>query len=193
MQLLSGPILRIPLDSQRACLCLQVCLKMTLKLRMISASAPVSLGVAIIPCNFTGTITVTGDGFNQVFTISEPVALQAGYIKRITLDLDKSTHSSKGFPQRLGIIGDSISTFQGMIPSNHKAYYTNPAGSGCDVTTWQQTYWGLLISQYWNCELDMNTSWSSVCLHHRYAYYRRICYICRKNCESLWLPMRRFS
>ena len=129
-----------------------------------TASAPVSLGVAIIPCDFTGTITVTGDGFNQVFTITEPVALQAGYIKRITLDLDKSTHSSKGFPQRLGIIGDSISTFQGMIPSNHKAYYTNPAGSGCDVTTWQQTYWGLLINQYWNCELDMNTSWSGSCV-----------------------------
>lgn len=126
--------------------------------------SPVSLGMAILPCNFTGTITVTGDGFNQVFTISDPLVFQAGYVKHITLDLDKSTHSPKGFPKRLGIIGDSISTFQGMIPSNHKAYYTNPAGSGCDVLTWQQTYWGLLVDSYWNCELDMNSSWSGSCV-----------------------------
>lgn len=62
--------------------------------------------------------------------------------------------------KKVAVIGDSISTFQGMIPSDHRAYYTNPAASGCDVTAWTKTYWGLLINSYWRCELDVNTSWS---------------------------------
>lgn len=64
------------------------------------------------------------------------------------------------FPQRLAVIGDSISTFEGIIPSSHRAYYTDPAEAGCDVTDWTKTYWGLLIQDYWNCSLDVNTSWS---------------------------------
>lgn len=61
----------------------------------------------------------------------------------------------------LAIIGDSISTFQGMIPSDHRAYYTNPAASGCDVTDWTKTYWGYLLNSYWyGMKLDVNTSWS---------------------------------
>ena len=66
----------------------------------------------------------------------------------------------RDFPKRLAIIGDSISTFEGIIPSDHRAYYTNPAASGCDVTDWTKTYWGLLINNYWKCALDVNTSWS---------------------------------
>ena len=64
------------------------------------------------------------------------------------------------FPSRLAIIGDSISTFEGMIPSSHRAYYKNPAVSGCDVTDWTKTYWGHLINDYWHSTLDVNTSWS---------------------------------
>lgn len=64
------------------------------------------------------------------------------------------------FPARLAIIGDSISTFEGIIPSGHKAYYTNPPASGCDVTDWTKTYWGHLINDYWHSTLDVNTSWS---------------------------------
>jgi len=61
----------------------------------------------------------------------------------------------KSFPKKLGIMGDSISSFEGIIPSDHRAYY--PAG---DVDSWEKTYWGVLAKQYWNCELDVNTSWS---------------------------------
>ena len=118
-----------------------------------------SLGAVVLPCNFTGTITVEGDGFSGSISVTQPITLQAGYVKHITVDVDR-TRGSKGFPKRLGIIGDSISTFQGIIPPDHRAYYTNPPASGCDVTSWEKTYWGLLITDYWKCELDVNTSWS---------------------------------
>lgn len=65
--------------------------------------------------------------------------------------------TGKVFPKKLAIIGDSISTFEGVIPSSHRKYYPT---SGCDVDDWKKTYWGLLINDYWKCELDVNTSWS---------------------------------
>ena len=126
------------------------------------ADSPASLGAVVLPCSFTGTITVAGEGYSAVYTIGQ-LALQAGYVKHIEVNLARATvngEEPKGFPLRLGIMGDSISTFQGMIPPNHRTYYTDPPGSGCDVTSWTQTYWGLLITQYWKCELDVNSSWS---------------------------------
>ena len=71
-----------------------------------------------------------------------------------------TTSPTSVFPKRLAIIGDSISTFEGIIPASHKAYYTNPPASDCDVTDWTQTYWGRLINDYWHSTLDVNTSWS---------------------------------
>ena len=127
------------------------------------ADSPASLGAVVLPCSFTGTITVAGEGYSAVYTIGSELALQAGYVKHIEVNLARATvngEEPKGFPLRLGIMGDSISTFQGMIPPNHRTYYTDPPGSGCDVTSWTQTYWGLLITQYWKCELDVNSSWS---------------------------------
>lgn len=126
------------------------------------AESPASLGAVVLPCTFTGTVTVSGEGYTAVYTIGQQ-ALQAGYVKHIEVNLARATvngEEPKGFPLRLGIMGDSISTFQGMIPPNHRTYYTDPPGSGCDVTSWTQTYWGLLITQYWKCELDVNSSWS---------------------------------
>ena len=81
---------------------------------------------------------------------------------------DNSSNTRKetvrDFPKRVAIIGDSISTFEGIIPSDHRPYYRNPATSGCDVTDWTKTYWGLLINTYWKCALDVNTSWSGSCV-----------------------------
>ena len=68
-----------------------------------------------------------------------------------------SGKTAENAPKKLAIIGDSISTFEGVIPSSHRKYYPT---SGCDVDDWTKTYWGLLINEYWHCELDVNTSWS---------------------------------
>ena len=67
------------------------------------------------------------------------------------------TVSTGIFPKRLAIIGDSISTFDGRIPTGHRPYYPK---SDCDVTDWTKTYWGHLINDYWHSTLDVNTSWS---------------------------------
>ena len=37
---------------------------------------------------------------------------------------------------RVGVIGDSISTFKDIIPAGHAYYYPNG-----DVTEWTHTYW----------------------------------------------------
>ena len=129
-------------------------------LKVGTADSPASLGTVVLPCSFTGTVTVEGEGLKAVYTVSQALTLQAGYIKHITVDLSKASvegEAPKGFPRRLGIIGDSISTFEGIIPSSHLKYYPR---AGCDVDDWKKTYWGLLATQYWNCELDVNTSWS---------------------------------
>ena len=127
------------------------------------ADSPSSLGAVVLPCTFTGTITVSGEGFTAVYTVGRQ-ALEAGYVKRIDVNLARATvngQEPKGFPTRLGIMGDSISTFEGIIPSDHRTYYPK---SDCDVSDWTKTYWGILANKYWKCELDMNTSWSGSCV-----------------------------
>ncbi|MBP5636982.1 MAG: hypothetical protein J6X25_05660 [Bacteroidales bacterium] len=128
------------------------------------ADNPASLGAVVLPCTFTGTVTVAGEGYSAVYTIGTEMALQAGYVKHIDVNLARASvngEEPKGFPTRLGIMGDSISTFSGIIPSDHRAYYPK---SDCDVNDWKKTYWGVLATQYWKCELDVNTSWSGSCV-----------------------------
>ena len=121
-----------------------------------TSASPASLAAMVLPCSFTGTVTVEGEGFSGTLNVTQAVVLQAGTEKHITVDLDK-TRGGKGFPRKLAIIGDSISTFEGVIPSSHRKYYPT---DGCDVDEWTKTYWGHLINDYWHCELDVNTSWS---------------------------------
>jgi hypothetical protein len=123
-----------------------------------AATSPVSLGAVVLPGDFTGTITVSGEKFNACFSFTQPLSLQAGYVKHIPLDISKATVESeapKTFPKRLGILGDSISTYEGKILTGHRTYY--PAG---DVNDWKKTYWGILVGEYWHCDDFVNSSWS---------------------------------
>ena len=123
-----------------------------------SSERSTALGAVLVPTRFTGTITVSGPLFQEArFTVSSPLVFEAGYVKHVQLDLAEAFVTGQpSLPKRLGIFGDSISTFSGIIPSDHRAYY--PAG---DVDAWTKTYWGLLSSsKYWNCAIDKNTSWS---------------------------------
>ena len=59
---------------------------------------------------------------------------------------------------RVSIIGDSISTFEGWMPSGYKTYYplANPT-----VISASQTYWYKLIYKYMsNATLEKNIAWS---------------------------------
>lgn len=70
---------------------------------------------------------------------------------------------------RVSLIGDSISTFSGYLPTGYNTFY--PTGS---VISASQTYWYKLIYNYMsNAKLDMNIAWTGTlvtrCTNTKYA------------------------
>ena len=62
---------------------------------------------------------------------------------------------------KVGILGDSISTYEGFIDNSYKSYYPRvQEGVKADVDNWTETYWGILLNEYWHAELDVNASYS---------------------------------
>ena len=98
-------------------------------------------GAVIRDCTATGQIGIGSDLVNITTSVFDPSG--------------KATIEFSTKKLRVGVIGDSISTFSGAIPSAYKAYY--PKG---DVDMWTETYWALLINEYWDAELDLNCSYS---------------------------------
>ena len=68
---------------------------------------------------------------------------------------------------RFGILGDSYSTFRGLIPEGNSAYYPLPDMVD-DVLQVEHTWWHQLMTKY-NWQLVINDSWSgaTVCTHTR--------------------------
>ena len=63
---------------------------------------------------------------------------------------------------RVGIMGDSISTFKDWIPSNFRTFYPKTAGNGNSLTDVEQTWWHQLIySLMPDATLDANLSYSA--------------------------------
>lgn len=56
--------------------------------------------------------------------------------------------------KKISILGDSISTFAGYIPSGNATYFPN-----ANITSVEQTWWKKLIN-YSGLELEVNNSWS---------------------------------
>lgn len=76
---------------------------------------------------------------------------------------------------RVGILGDSISTYEDYIDSSYKSYYPRQEVrdgflAKADVDDWTKTYWGVLLNEYWNAELDVNASWSGTCITPRAGF-----------------------
>lgn len=62
--------------------------------------------------------------------------------------------------QRVSILGDSYSTYEGYIPKGNAVWYKEPANlSSTDVTSVDQTWWSLLIKEC-GYTLLMNDSYS---------------------------------
>lgn len=125
-------------------------------------AAPATVGMVVLPCAFEGEILVSGPKFTASIPVNSALYLQAGYVKTIAVDL--AVAKVKHFPRRLGILGDSISTYEGKIPSGYSKYYPTTNSACADVDSWTKTYWGHLINDYWHCELDVNSSWSGGCV-----------------------------
>ena len=129
-----------------------------------TSASPASLGAVVLPCVFKGKVTVECEGgVKATFTVDQ--TLKAGVVNHISLDMaGAEVEGLKHMPTRLGILGDSISTFKGIIPSDHRPYYPSTNSACADVTSWELTYWGHLAKDYWKCELDVNSSWSGSCV-----------------------------
>ena len=74
------------------------------------------------------------------------------------------TPSYGSAPVRVGIIGDSISTFYGWIPEGYVAYYPHTATTG-SITEVSQTWWYRLVYTLMpDAVLDRNLSYSATCV-----------------------------
>jgi lysophospholipase L1-like esterase len=113
-------------------------------------------------------VTVLGPVGTENFVISDFVVTGATTTKIRIHDVTASrfivqkvtqpTIGKKNFynEKRISILGDSVSTFTGYIPSGNEGYYT---GSNAGVTSVNQTWWKRLID-YTGMSLLVNNSWS---------------------------------
>ena len=125
-------------------------------------------GMVCLPGSYSGTFTVKTNRYTYQFT--HDVELKNGEISSINLDFSKPLVQPK---RKVGVMGDSISTFDGALCSpDYSSYYpakdpnvgTNPSIA---VDSKEKTYWYKLIYDYMkNGELDVNASWSGTRVIH---------------------------
>lgn len=138
--------------------------------------------LAILPKTYS-------DGFVLEFTdvngkvierrVEGEVAMQAGWVGNIGT-VRKLTGSTAeplkpydlfGGQVRVSIIGDSISTFAGTMPtSEFKTYYPKldeATGEYYDVQSVSDLYWAKVAAQMTNAIIDVNNSWSGSMVSRR--------------------------
>ena len=87
------------------------------------------------------------------------VANAAGYPVPSTVPADTGAASSNVKKTRVSLIGDSISTFKGWMPSGYNSFY--PISTNPTVISATQTYWYKLIYKYMsNATLEKNIAWT---------------------------------
>lgn len=125
-------------------------------------------GILCLPGSYSGTFTVKTNRYTYQFTQS--VELKKGEITSIQLDFSKPLVQPK---RKVGVMGDSISTFEGtMCNPDYSPYYPGndpnvTANPSIAVNSKEKTYWWRLIYDYMkNGELDVNTSWSGTRVIH---------------------------
>lgn len=125
-------------------------------------------GILCLPGSYSGTFTVKTNRYTYQFTQS--AELKKGEITSIQLDFSKPLVQPK---RKVGVMGDSISTFEGtMCNPDYSPYYPGndpnvTANPSIAVNSKEKTYWWRLIYDYMkNGELDVNTSWSGTRVIH---------------------------
>jgi len=79
-----------------------------------------------------------------------------GYINMVSKTFDLTCKAEK--MRTYAILGDSISTYEGVCPSEHTVYYT---GNNAGITTPQHTWWGRVADRC-GLELTVNMAWSGL-------------------------------
>lgn len=123
---------------------------------------PSEYGLLCLPGRFNGKFTVKTNRYTYEF--KKMVTLKAGQITEVTLDFAEPLVQPK---RKVGIMGDSISTFEGTLcNAEYHIYYPDKdpnvsANPSIAVNSKEKTYWYRLIYDYMeNGELDVNSSWS---------------------------------
>ena len=129
-------------------------------------------GLLCLPGTFQGKFTVITSRYTYAFTT--PVTATAGQTVTVTLDFALADEQPV---RKVGIIGDSISTFDGtMCNPDYSPFYpgndpnvgsSDPAVAANAVDTKEKTWWWRVIydkMQYG--QLDVNNSWSGTRVVH---------------------------
>lgn len=129
---------------------------------------PGEYGMLCLPGEYRGKFTVKTDRYTYEF--NSTVALVAGNTATVTLDFASPLVQPK---RKVGIMGDSISTFDGAMcnpeyapyyPANDPNVQNNPSIA---VNSKERTYWWMLVNNYMqNGVLDVNSSWSGTRVIH---------------------------
>lgn len=97
------------------------------------------------------------NGTDKFFLYVDPTTrkfIRSGNSLGVTVNIERLEENSIYKGKTLSILGDSISTFAGYIPSGNVTYY--PSGS---VTVVTDTWWKKLMSAL-GMDLNINNSWS---------------------------------
>lgn len=138
--------------------------------------------LAILPKTYTqGLVFVFTDENGKTIErrVEGAVDMQAGWIGNIGAVPKVGGTSSEalrpfdlfGNQVRVSIIGDSISTFEGTMPSSDfKTYYpklNTATGEYFDVQSESDVYWAKIIALMTNAVRDVNNSWSGSMVSRR--------------------------
>ena len=140
-----------------------------------------SMDFVVEPDIFSGKFVVVTNRYTYEFTQSFTTAKD----KKIEIRLDFAAPDVQ--PKRkVGIMGDSISTFKDAVCDNayacwYPGYDPNvSAGNSEAVNTKERTYWWILVNELMkNGELDSNSSWSGTRIIHEVSGSRSCGYVDR--------------
>lgn len=131
--------------------------------------------------NATNNKPVLGENVAAITTADELLnnmnAAVAAYSGSCTYPLKSWVKDADGYPviegmatnlatpstqKRVSVIGDSISTFRGIVPNGYSCHY--PTADG-DLTSMSQTYWWILANDLMlDAKIERNISYSGTCV-----------------------------